>query len=124
MKTYISTKNAPAAIGPYSQGILAGDTLYISGQIPVNPSNGEIPSDIASQTTQCLENIKAILAEADFSLNDVVKCSVLLDDISNFDTMNSIYAEYFCNNKPARVCFEVSKLPKGVKIEIDAIAVR
>lgn len=124
MKRYISTPSAPSVIGPYSQAIEANDTLYISGQIPVNPQDNSIAPSIEEQTTQCLENLKAIALEAGYALEDIVKTSVLLDDLANFEAMNAVYATYFNAHKPARVCYEVVKLPKGVKIEIDAIAVK
>lgn len=124
MKRYISTFEAPAAIGPYSQGIEAHNTLYISGQIPVCPKSNTIADNIEDQTAQCLENLKAIATEAGYSLEDIVKTSVLLDNMDNFDAMNTIYAKYFDSHKPARVCYQVVKLPKGVLVEIDAIAVK
>lgn len=121
----ISTSKAPAAIGPYSQGIKAGNTIYVSGQLPIDVSTGNLKSDdIKGQTKQSLENIKAILEEAGYSLDDVVKTTVYLKDINEFSDMNSVYAEYFKEPFPARACFEVAAIPKGAKVEIEAIAVK
>ena len=123
MKKIIATPAAPAAIGPYSQAILADRTLYISGQIPVNPSDGSVPEGIEAQTTQSLENIGAILKEAGLDFGNVVKTTVLLQDLGHFARMNEVYGRYFPSTKPARVCCQVAALPKGVLVEIDAIAV-
>ena len=123
MKTQISTSNAPAAIGPYSQAVKAGGMLYISGQLPIDPATGEFAaSDIAGQTRQSLENIKAILTQAGLGLENVVKTTVLLADIGDFGTMNGVYAEYFTGACPARAAFAVKGLPKGALVEIEAIA--
>ena len=122
MKRTIATPNAPAVIGPYSQAVELNGTLFVSGQLPVNPAEGTMPESIEDQTRQALTNIGAILAEAGLSFNDVVKTCVLLDDIANFGAMNAVYAEFFPQDKPARVCYEVAALPKGAKVEIDAIA--
>jgi len=122
MKKIIASPYAPAAVGPYSQAIELGGTLFVSGQLPINPSTGEMPSDIESQTRQSLTNIGAILKEADLSFDDVVKTTVLLHDIKDFGAMNAVYAEFFKADKPARVCYQVSALPKGALVEIDAIA--
>lgn len=124
MKTVIATAHAPKAVGPYSQAIKADDTLYISGQIPVVPSDGSVPQTIEEQTRQSLNNIGAILKEAGMTYDNVVKTTVLLDDIANFKAMNEVYAEFFTNDKPARACYQVAALPLGVKVEIEAIAVR
>ena len=121
----ISTKNAPAAIGPYSQAIAAGNTLYISGQIPLDPMTMEFVSeDVKEQTHQCLKNLVAIIEEAGFTLENVVKCGIFLKDMNDFATVNEVYAEYFNSHRPARFCVEVSRLPKDAKVEIDAIAVK
>lgn len=120
--TKIHTNDAPKAIGPYSQAILAGETLYISGQLPINPDTNEIPSSISDQTNQCLANIEAILKAANMNKENVVKCSVYLKDLNHFNEMNDIYSYFFYEHKPARVAFEVKRLPKDVLIEIDAIA--
>ena len=123
MKEIISTSNAPAAIGPYSQAVKAGGMLYISGQLPIDPATGAFAaSDIAGQTRQSLENIKAILAQAGCSMENVVKTTVLLADIGDFGTMNGVYAEYFTGACPARAAFAVKGLPKGALVEIEAIA--
>lgn len=122
MKKVISTSGAPKAVGPYSQAIEAGGTLYISGQLPVNPADGTIPATIEEQTARSLENIKAILSEAGYSLDNAVKMTVLLDDIGNFGAMNGVYAKYFTGDMPARVCYQVAALPMGVKVEIETIA--
>jgi 2-iminobutanoate/2-iminopropanoate deaminase len=124
MKKVISSNGAPKAVGPYSQAIEAGGTLYISGQLPVNPADGTVPPTVEEQTARSLDNIKAILSEAGYSLEDAVKMTVLLDDIANFGAMNGVYAKYFTSDMPARVCYQVAALPMGVKVEIDAIAVR
>lgn len=124
MKEIISTSNAPVAIGPYSQAVKAGGMLYVSGQLPIDPATGEFAaSDIAGQTRQSLENIKAILAQAGCSMENVVKTTVLLADIGDFGTMNGVYAEYFTGACPARAAFAVKGLPKGALVEIEAIAV-
>lgn len=123
-KIPISTADAPSAIGPYSQAVCAGDTIYVSGQIPIIASTGAMPDGIAEQTAQCLENIKAILSEANCSMDNVVKATVLLQDISDFAAMNEVYARYFSAPYPARAAFEVAALPKGARIEIEVVAVR
>lgn len=122
MKRIIASPSAPAAIGPYSQAVELNGTLFVSGQLPVNPANGEMPEGIEAQTHQSLTNIFAILKEAGLGANDVAKTCVLLSDIKNFGAMNAVYAEFFPEDKPARVCYEVSALPKGALVEIDAIA--
>lgn len=124
MKTIINTENAPKAIGPYSQAVLANNTVYISGQLPINPATGVIEkSDIKSQTRQSLDNARSILEQAGLELSNVVKTTILLKDISNFAQMNEVYAEYFESGFPARAAYEVSNLPLGAKIEIEMIAV-
>lgn len=121
----ISTEKAPAAIGPYSQAIKAGGTIYISGQLGLNPSTGNFDADdIKVQTKQSLENIKSILEAAGYSMSDVVKTTVLLKDIAEFGDMNTIYAEYFNEPYPARAAFQVAALPKGGRVEIEAVAVK
>ena len=124
MKKVIATPQAPAAVGPYSQAIMAGDTLYISGQLGIVPATGIIPETVEQQARQSLDNICAILKEAGLDCNDVVKTTVLLSDINDFGAVNAIYAEYFTADKPARACFQVAALPKAAKVEIEAIAVR
>ncbi|MEY8231966.1 RidA family protein [Oscillospiraceae bacterium 50-16] len=124
MKEIISTSNAPAAIGPYSQAVKAGGMLYISGQLPIDPATGKFAAaDIAGQTRQSLENIKAILAQAGYGPEAVVKTTVLLSDIGDFGAMNGVYAEYFTDACPARAAFAVKGLPKGALVEIEAVAV-
>ena len=120
----ISTNNAPAAIGPYSQAIEAGGFVYCSGQLPINPATGEMPEGIKEQTRQSLLNAKAILNEAGLDLKDVVKTTVLLSDIQNFVPMNEVYAEQFAAPFPARSAFAVRDLPKGALVEIEVIAAR
>lgn len=124
MKKVIATPDAPKAVGPYSQAIEVNGTLYVSGQIPVVPADGSVPEKIEDQTRQSLKNIGAILEAAGMTYDNVVKTTVLLDDIKNFAAANAVYAEFFTGDKPARACFQVAALPMGVKIEIEAIAVR
>lgn len=122
MKKVIATKAAPQAIGPYSQGIQAGGLLFVSGQIPLVPATGEmVAGGIEAQTTQVLDNLQAILTEAGASMDAAVKTTVYLKDIGDFAVVNAIYAKYFTKDCPARVCVEVSNLPKGALIEIDVI---
>lgn len=122
MKRTIASPAAPAAIGPYSQTVELNGTLFVSGQLPVNPATGEMPDGIEAQTRQSLTNVFAILKEAGLGPNDVAKTCVLLSDIKNFGAMNAVYAEFFPEDKPARVSYEVAALPKGALVEIDAIA--
>lgn len=122
MKEIISTKNAPAAIGPYSQGVKLGDLIFTSGQIPLNPITGEMPESIEEQTKQALENVKAILDAKGLSMDNIIKTTVFMTDLNDFTKINDIYATYFNGEKPARSAIEISKLPKGAKIEIEAIA--
>ena len=125
MNQPIYTPNAPAAIGPYSQAVQAGNMLFVSGQIPIDPATGVFAGeDITTQTHQSLSNIKNILAAAGYSMNDVVKTTVLLADIADFAAMNAVYAEYFTENKPARAAFAVKDLPRGALVEIEAIAAK
>ncbi|ERI94764.1 putative endoribonuclease L-PSP [Clostridiales bacterium oral taxon 876 str. F0540] len=121
-KKIVSTKNAPGAIGPYSQAVKAGNFVYTSGQLPVNPATGELISDIKEATAQSLENVKAILEEAGTSLEKVVKTLVFISDMNDFAAMNEVYAKYFTENAPARSCVEVARLPKDAKVEIEVIA--
>lgn len=124
MKKVICTPKAPKAIGPYSQAIDANGTLYISGQVPINPADGTVPDTIEAQTHQCFANIKAILDEAGYGFDQVVKSVVLLADMNDFAAMNAVYAKYYTTDMPARVCYQVAKLPMGVKIEIETTAVK
>lgn len=123
-KEVINTNNAPEAIGPYSQVVIVGDFVYTSGQIPLNPATGELVTDIKLATKQSMENIKAILEEAGTSLNNVVKTSIFLKDLNDFEAVNEVYGTYFIENKPARSCVQVAKLPKDAVIEIEVIAVK
>ena len=120
----IHTNNAPGAIGPYSQGIIVGDFVYTSGQIPINPATGVMESDIKLATKQSMENIKAILEEAGTSLENVVKTSIFLKDLNDFAAVNEVYGTYFTENPPARSCVQEAKLPKDAVIEIEAIAIK
>uniref|UniRef100_F4CDJ1 Endoribonuclease L-PSP n=1 Tax=Sphingobacterium sp. (strain 21) TaxID=743722 RepID=F4CDJ1_SPHS2 len=123
MKEIINTSNAPAPIGPYNQAVKAGNTLYISGQIALSPESGNLVLDsIAGQTKQVLENLHAILQEAGYSFADVVKTSIFLTDMANFNIVNEVYGEYFTENAPARETIAVKGLPKGVDVEISCIA--
>lgn len=124
MKKVIATTNAPGAIGPYSQAIDTGSFVFISGQIPVNPVTGEIPEGIEAQATQSMSNIKAILTEAGLSMENVVKTTVFLADMSLFADMNKVYAENFTAPFPARSAVAVKELPKQVLVEIEVIAMR
>ncbi len=124
MSRIINTCNAPAAVGPYSQGIKTGNQLFISGQIPINPVTGElIQGDIQVQTKTVLENLTVIIEEAGFQLKDVVKCTCFLNNMNDFAAFNKIYSEYFETILPARECVEVARLPKDVGVEISAICI-
>ncbi len=123
MNQIIHTDKAPAAIGPYSQAVKTGNLLFVSGQIPIDPATGEFAgNDITTQTRQSLNNVKAILEAAGYTLADVVKATVLLAEISDFAAMNAVYAEFFHSNCPARAAFAVKDLPKGALVEIEVIA--
>ena len=125
MKKVINTSKAPAAIGPYSQAIEANGTLYVSGQIPINPPAGKIEAtDITGQTEQVFENISAILTEAGYTFGDVVKSTVYLSDITDFGGMNEVYKKYYQTECPARAAFAVKALPLGSLVEIETIAVK
>ena len=125
MKRIIQTSHAPAAIGPYSQAVEAGGTLYVSGQIPLDPKTMTVvDGGIQEQTEQVLKNIGAILKQAGYSFSDVVKSTCLLSDMTNFKAMNEVYARYYAENAPARVAFAVKELPLGVLIEIETIAAK
>ena len=117
----IDTKNAPGAIGPYSQGFITNGLVFTSGQIPVNPANGEVPVGITAQTEQSCKNVAAILEAAGSGMDKVVKTTCFLADIADFAAFNEVYAKYF-TSKPARSCFAVRDLPKGVLCEIECIA--
>ena len=122
-KEVIFTEKAPKAIGPYSQAIKSGNLLFISGQVPVNPTTGELTGDIKVQTRQVLENLKSILVAAGASTADVVKTTVFLKNLDDFNVINKIYDEYFLKDAPARSTIEVLRIPRGALIEIEAIAV-
>ncbi len=120
----IHTDKAPKAIGPYSQAVKAGNMLFVSGQVPFVPETMEIvEGDVKAQTAQSLKNVQAILAEAGLDFSHVVKSTVFIKDMNEFAAINEVYAEYFGENKPARACVEVARLPKDVKVEIEVIAV-
>lgn len=119
----VETKKAPAAVGPYSQAMIAGDFVYVSGQLPMNPETGEmVTSSVKDQTRKSLENAKAILEEAGTCLENVVKTTVFLQNMGDFSDMNEVYAEFFNNHKPARAAVEVAKLPLGADVEIQMVA--
>ncbi len=122
MKKELNSAAAPAAIGPYSQAIQAGNLIFVSGQLPIDAATGEMPSDIKAQTRQSIANIKAILAEAGATLDNVVKTTVFLADMSYFGPMNEVYAEVFKKVYPARCAFAVKELPKQALVEIEVIA--
>ena len=124
MKKVIHTDKAPKAIGPYSQAIEINGTLYISGQIPVDPATGKVADTIEEQTEQVMKNIGAILEEAGYTFADVVKSTCLLSDMVNFKPMNEVYAKYYSTNPPARAAFAVKALPMGVMVEIETVAVK
>lgn len=120
----ISTQNAPAAIGPYSQALDLGDLVFVSGQIPVDPATGAMPEDVQDQARQSLANLKAILAEAGLTMANVVKTVIFLADINDFAAVNQVYAQAFAEPYPARSCVQVAAIPKGAKLEIECIAKR
>ena len=124
MKKVIATKEAPAAIGPYSQAILSNNTLYCSGQIAINPETGTLVIDnISNETTQVMQNIAAILKAADMDFSNVVKCSIFMKNMDDYAQINTVYGKYFDQNPPAREAVQVSALPKNVNVEISVIAV-
>ena len=124
MKEIISTSNAPSAIGPYSQAVKAGNLLFISGQVPLDPATGEVvEGDITVQTRRVLDNVKAILTQAGADFSNVVKTTVFLKDMNDFVPMNRVYAQYYPENCPARSAVQVGRLPKDVSVEIETIAV-
>ena len=125
IRKVISTTKAPAAIGPYSQAVLVGRTVYVSGQIGMDPSNGQLVSGgVAAEAKQALKNMGEILKAADCDFTNVVKATVLLADINDFNTVNEIYKQYFKSDFPARAAYQVAALPKGSRVEIEAIAVQ
>ncbi len=124
MKKWIATPDAPAAVGPYSQAVEANGTLYISGQLPIDPKTKTMPAGVREQTVRSLKNIAAILEAAGYTKNDVVKSTVLLADIADFATMNEAYAEFYTDKLPARVAYQVAALPMGALVEIETVAVK
>ncbi|MBL8951004.1 MAG: RidA family protein [Myxococcaceae bacterium] len=126
MKTVLQTEGAPKAIGPYSQGIAtpAGKLVFLSGQIPLDPATGQlVTGDIGAQTDRVMLNLKAVLAEAGLSFSNVVRCTIFLMDLNDFSAVNEVYGRYFPSAPPARATVQVAGLPKGARVEIDAIAV-
>ena len=124
MKRVISTIDAPTAIGPYSQAVLAGGVLYSAGQIAIVPETGELDlSNITSETNQVMKNLQSILLAADMDFSNVVKCTIFIKNMNDYAEINAVYAQYFSNNPPAREAVQVSRLPKNVNIEISLIAV-
>jgi 2-iminobutanoate/2-iminopropanoate deaminase len=123
MKKIISTNKAPAAIGPYSQATVHGGVVYVSGQLPIDAATGELSNGgISAQTQLVMENLKAILEAAGSGMEKILKCTILLTDMAHFAQMNEAYAKFFPSEPPARICYQVSALPKGAIIEIDCIA--
>ena len=123
MKSIVSTKNAPGAIGPYSQAVCSNSMLFLSGQLPINTETGLIPESIDEQTRQSLTNAKAIIESAGATMRDVVKTTVFLSDMNNFGKMNEVYKEFFADNYPARSAVEVAKLPMDALVEIEMIVI-
>lgn len=122
--TSLTTEKAPAAIGPYSQGIKANGMVFVSGQLPVDPATGELLTEIAAATRQSLTNLAAVLAAGGCTMDQVVKTTVFLSDLKNFTAMNEVYSEFFKTNPPARSTVQVAALPKGAVVEIEAIAIQ
>ena len=122
MRKVIASPLAPKAVGPYSQAIASDNTIYISGQLPIDGATGKMAEGVEAQTRQSLDNLGHILKEAGYSYDDVAKTTVLLADIADFGAMNAVYAEYFTGDKPARICYQVAALPMGALVEIDCIA--
>jgi len=124
MKEIIATENAPQAIGPYSQAVRAGNMVFASGQIPLDPATKEfVPGGIAEQTEQVLKNLKAVFAAAGVEMDQIIKTTVFLADMNDFTAMNEVYGKYFAENPPARATVQAARLPKDAKVEIEAIAV-
>jgi len=124
MKKIIASPQAPAAVGPYSQAVEAGNTLYVSGQLPIAAETGRMAEGIEAQTRQSLANLGHILREAGYDYSDVAKTTVLLQSMDDFAAMNAVYAEFFTREMPARICYEAARLPLGARVEIDAVAVK
>lgn len=124
-KTVVNSKHAPAPIGPYSQAIWAGDLLFVSGQVAIDPLTNEmIDNDISAETRQVMNNLKAIIEEAGITLDHIIKCSIFVSDMDNFSLINDVYGEYFSHQPPARETVEVRRLPRDVNVEISCIAQR
>ncbi len=124
MKKIIASPQAPKAVGPYSQAVETGGTLYVSGQLPIDGATGRMAEGVEAQTRQSLTNIGHILHEAGYDFSDVVKTTVLLQSMSDFAAMNAVYAEFFTGDMPARMCYQVAALPMGALVEIDTVAVK
>lgn len=124
MKKIIASPQAPKAVGPYSQAVETGGTLYVSGQLPIDGATGQMAQGVEAQTRQSLTNIGHILREAGYDFRDVVKTTVLLQSMGDFAAMNAVYAEFFTGDMPARVCYQVAALPMDALVEIDAVAVK
>ena len=124
MKKIIASPLAPKAVGPYSQAVETGGTLYVSGQLPIDGATGRMAEGVEAQTRQSLTNIGHILHEAGYDFSDVVKTTVLLQSMSDFAAMNAVYAEFFTGDMPARMCYQVAALPMGALVEIDTVAVK
>ena len=122
MKNQIATNNAPQAIGPYSQGISIGDLVFVSGQLPINNSTGEMPVDVSEQAKESLTNLKSILAESRLTMDNIVKTTIFLADMNDFTAVNEVYGTFFNEPFPSRSTVEVARLPKDAKVEIEAIA--
>ena len=123
MKKTIQTKNAPAPIGPFSQAAVYGGTLYVSGQLALDPATGELaPADIKIQTRRVMDNLMAIVEAAGSTAGNILKCTILLTDMGDFAAMNEVYGSYFEGEPPARICYQVSALPRGAMVEVDAVA--
>ncbi len=120
-KEIIATENAPKAVGPYSQAVRSGNTLYVSGQLPIDPATGKMPESPAEQARQSLSNIRAIVEAAGADMSRVVRCGIFMTDLNAFQTVNEVYASFFEGDYPARSTVEVARLPLGAKVEIDAI---
>lgn len=123
-KAPIVTAHAPGAVGPYSQGVAAGGHVFVSGQIPLDPKGQPVAGGVAEQTEQCLRNVRAVLAESGLVMDDIVKVTVYMTDLQQFDAMNAVYAKHFKAPFPARATVQVSALPKGASVEIDAIGLK
>ena len=122
--THVSTPNAPAALGPYSQAVDTGSTVYCSGQLGLDPATGNLADGVQAQTHQALKNLQAVLNEAGLSLDNVVKTTVFVQDLADFGTVNEIYGTYFHGGFPARSCVQIAALPKNALVEIECIAIR